>query len=106
MLLTVSEEEIAQARQDTALKIELDWQSYMSEARKEGRTEGEAKGLAQGLAEGEAKGLAKGEAKARKEREKARREKLESARRLKALGIPPDKITAGLELSPEDIEAL
>jgi predicted transposase YdaD len=83
MLLTVTREEIEQAQKETALKIELDWQSYMAEA----------------WEEGEANGLAAGEAK-------ARQEKLESARRLKAMGIPPDKIAAGLDLPPEDIKAL
>jgi hypothetical protein len=34
------------------------------------------------------------------------REKFEAARRLKAMGIPPDKIAAGFGLPPEDIEAL
>ena len=79
MLLTVSRDEVEQAQKEMALKIELDWQSDLSEARKEGLAEGEAK---------------------------ARQEKFESARRLKALGVPPDKIAAGLGLSPEDVEAL
>jgi predicted transposase/invertase (TIGR01784 family) len=79
MLLTVSRSELDHARRDADLKAELDWKSYMYEARQEGLAEGEAK---------------------------ARREKLESARRLKDMGIPPDKITAGLGLSPEDVEAL
>jgi predicted transposase/invertase (TIGR01784 family) len=83
MLLTVTRKEIERARRETALKIKMDWTSYMSEARDEG--------LARGLAKGEAK---------------ARREKLESARRLKSMGVPLDKIAAGLDLPPEDIEKL
>jgi predicted transposase/invertase (TIGR01784 family) len=79
MLLEVSRDEIELARKETALKIEMDWNSYMREAREEGLAEGEAK---------------------------ARQEKLQSARRLKDMGFPPDKIAAGLGLPPEDIAAL
>ncbi|MDR2259240.1 MAG: Rpn family recombination-promoting nuclease/putative transposase [Treponema sp.] len=87
MLLTVTKEEIEQARRETALKIELDWESYMAEAWEKGEAKGEAAGW-------------------QKRDEKARREKLESARRLKAMGVPLNKIAAGLDLPPEEIEAL
>jgi predicted transposase YdaD len=75
----VTREEIERAQQDTALKIEPGWNSYMAKAREEGW---------------------------QKRDEEARQEKLETARRLKALDIPVDKIAAGLALSPEDLEAL
>ncbi|MDR2079147.1 MAG: Rpn family recombination-promoting nuclease/putative transposase [Treponema sp.] len=106
MLLTVSQDEIELAQRETELKIELDWESYMNEARQEGLS----KGLAEGQAKGRQEGLVEGQAKGRQEglvegQAKARQEKLESARRLKAMGIPPDKIAVGLGLSPEDIEA-
>jgi predicted transposase/invertase (TIGR01784 family) len=108
MLLTVTQEEIEEARRETALKIQQDWDSYMAEAWEKGLAEGRAQGRAEGRAEGESKGLAEGESKGRAEGEvkglaKARQEKLESARKLKALGVPLDKIAAGLDLSSEDI---
>jgi predicted transposase/invertase (TIGR01784 family) len=87
MLLTVSQDEIEQARRETDLKIELDWQSYMAEAEAKGLAAGEAKGLAQGLA-------------------KARQEKLEFARSMKADGFAPEQIRKYTGLPPEDIAAL
>jgi predicted transposase YdaD len=83
MLLTVTREEVERAQQETALKIRMDWTSYMSEARNEG--------------------LAKGRAKAEA---KARREKFESARKLKKIGLTAAQIQDTLGLSPEDIEKL
>jgi predicted transposase/invertase (TIGR01784 family) len=60
------------------------------------RIEGEAKGKAEGLAEGEAKGLAKGEAKG----------KLETARKLKRLGVPTATIAQATGLSAAEIKRL
>jgi predicted transposase/invertase (TIGR01784 family) len=99
MLLTVTREEIEQAQQDTALKIELDWNSYMAEAREEGETEGLAKGLAKGQVKGETIGWQKRD-------EKARQEKLEAAWKMKEDGFSPEQIQKYTALSPEDIEAL
>jgi predicted transposase/invertase (TIGR01784 family) len=83
MLLTVSQDELDLAQRETDLKIELDWISYMSEARQEGRAE------------------AREEAEA-----KLRQEKLESARRMKADGFTPEQIQKYTSLPPEDIAAL
>ena len=87
MLLTVTKEEIAQAQRDTELKIELDWNSYMAEAREEGEAKGEAAGW-------------------QKRDEKARQEKLESARKMKEDGFSPEQIQKYTALSPEDMAAL
>jgi predicted transposase/invertase (TIGR01784 family) len=95
MLVTVTQDEIDQARKEQAYKLEMDWYCDMAEFCDEAREEG----LAEGREEGLAKGREEGEAQ-------ARREKLEAARKLKDLGVPPEKIAAGLGLSPEEIEAL
>jgi predicted transposase/invertase (TIGR01784 family) len=91
MILTVTQEEIERARQDTAVMIELDWNSYMAEAREEG--------LAQGKAEGTAEGWQKRD-------EEARQEKLEAARKMEADGFSPEQIQKYTGLPPEDIKAL
>jgi predicted transposase/invertase (TIGR01784 family) len=69
------------------------------DARREGLAEGRAEGLAEGREEGRAEGR-------EEERERAYQEKRESARRLKDMGIPPDKIAAGLGLTVEEIGRL
>ena len=63
---------------------------------KRGREEGLAKGLAKGREEGRAEGLAKGLAKGR----------AETARNMKANGLPVDLIAACSGLSPEEIAQL
>ena len=68
-----------------------------------GRAEGRAEGLAEGRAEGRAEGLAEGEAKAEA---KAQQEKLESARNLKANGVPIDIIASSLGLPADEVAAL
>lgn len=70
------------------------------EGRIEGRAEGRAEGLAEGRAEGRAEGLAEGLAKGRQE------ERLQMARKMKALGLPPDVIVQSTGLAPEEIANL
>ncbi|GHT95793.1 hypothetical protein FACS1894141_5040 [Spirochaetia bacterium] len=62
----------------------------------EGKAEGLAKGKAAGMAEGKAAGLAEGEAKNR----------IETARKMKALGLSMGAITEVTGLGPEEIERL
>ena len=52
VLMTVSRDEEERARIMRDEKIELDWQSYMSWAKKEGHSQGLAEGRAEGRAEG------------------------------------------------------
>ena len=60
VLMTVSRDEEERARIMRDEKIELDYQSYMAWAKKEGRAEGLAEGRAEGRTEGLAKGRAEG----------------------------------------------
>ncbi|MDR1899914.1 MAG: hypothetical protein LBQ55_07905 [Treponema sp.] len=83
VLLTVSRDEIERARLDSEYEGALDYQSDMVSSRREG--------------------LAEGWEKRDKE---AHQEKLASARRLKDMGFPPDKIALGLGLTAEEIEGL
>jgi flagellar biosynthesis/type III secretory pathway protein FliH len=99
VLLTVSRDEIERARLDSEYEGCLDRQAERADARWEGRTEGLVEGRAEGLAEGEAKGRAE-------EAERAYQEKLESGRKLKDMGFPPDKIAMGLGFTLEEIERL
>jgi predicted transposase/invertase (TIGR01784 family) len=132
MVLTVTQDEIEQAQRETALKIQLDWESYMAEAwdvgeaaglakgkaeglaqgKAQGLTEGKTQGLAQGKAEGKTQGLAEGKAQGltegtaqgwQKRDDEARQEKLEAARKMKADGFSPEQIQKYTGLSPEDI---
>lgn len=64
----------------------------------------EQKGLAKGLAKGRAKGLAEGRAKGRAEG--AHQEKMQSARKMKDLGMPIEVISQVTGLTPQEIEAL
>ena len=63
------------------------------EGRAEGRMEGRMEGRAEGIAEGRAEGMAEGEAK----------KALETARKLKELGIDVSIISQATGLSPEEI---
>ena len=65
--------------------------------------EGMAKGIAEGMEKGMAKGIAKGIAQAE---EKSRLEKLESARRLKAMNLTASQISEAIGLTVEEIESL
>ncbi|MDR1894801.1 MAG: hypothetical protein LBQ61_08995, partial [Spirochaetales bacterium] len=92
---TVSRDEIERARLSSEYEGMLDRQAELTDARDEGRNIGLAVGMAKGLAEGRAEAA-----------EKAHQEKIESARRLKSLGVLPDKIALGLGLAQEEIEKL
>ena len=65
--------------------------------------EGMAKGIAEGMEKGMEKGMAKGIAQAE---EKSRLEKLESARRLKAMNLTASQISEAIGLTVEEIESL
>jgi predicted transposase/invertase (TIGR01784 family) len=95
VLMTVSRDEVERARLESELKYELDTQSRFAYA--------EQKGLAKGLADGLAKGLAEGLAEGRAE---GRAEKLEIARKMKAIGRPLTEIAEVTGLSPETVQDL
>ncbi|MDR1586671.1 MAG: Rpn family recombination-promoting nuclease/putative transposase [Treponema sp.] len=79
-LFTLSRDEAERARLESDLKYELDLQSSMTDARREGRAEGLIAGKAEGLAE--------------------------AARTMKQDGLSPEKIREYTHLSPEEIERL
>ena len=70
---------------------------------KEGMAKGIAEGMEKGMEKGMAKGIAKGIAQAE---EKSRLEKLESARRLKAMNLTASQISEAIGLTVEEIESL
>jgi predicted transposase/invertase (TIGR01784 family) len=80
VLLTISKDEEERARLENRLKSQLDWQSEMSDARREG------------IAEGEEKGQQKGH--------------FEDARRMKASGYPTEEIQRITGLPVEEIDKL
>jgi len=94
-------EESAMSREDhaeyrrTRDSLEMS-QVMLAVAKDEGLAEGEAKGLDKGRAEGLAEGEAKGETKAR----------LDTARKLKALGLPVETITVATGIPAEEIDRL
>lgn len=88
--------EIAFARE----KFRLDMSSRLYDAEQEGLEKGMSEGLEKGMAEGLEKGMAEG---IEKGSENAR---VETARRLKSLGLDTDIIRKATGLSPERIESL
>lgn len=88
--------------------------AYQKDKNAREREEARAKGLAEGLAEGRAEGIAEGRAEERAKAElekqeltaKAYQEKLESARKLKQLGVAPEIISQAHCLTIEDINKL
>jgi predicted transposase/invertase (TIGR01784 family) len=86
-LLTISRDEAEWARLESELKYELDAQSFMTGAWRDGKAEGKAEGLTEAA-------------------QKAYQEKLESARRMKLDGLSPEQIRSYTQLSPEEIERL
>ena len=83
-------------RYDEGLRKYRDTLSVLDGARQDGLAEGRAAGLAEGRAAGLAEGLAAG----------AEQEKVETARRLLAIGASVDVVATATGLSPERIEAL
>ena len=79
------------AKYDESLRIYRDTISVMEGQYQEGLEKGIEKGIEKGFAKAE---------------EKARKEKLESARKLKAMNLTTAQIAEAIGLSPEEIEAL
>ncbi|MEL3907664.1 MAG: hypothetical protein P1P64_01460 [Treponemataceae bacterium] len=108
VLLTVTEEERQIARELSEYKYQLMVQGEREEARKEGLAEGKLEGRKEGLLEGEKlgikKGLSQGEARGvmKGELKKAR----ETAKLLKLLGDPMEKIVKVTGLSESEIDEL
>ncbi|MDR0877526.1 MAG: hypothetical protein LBN21_05695 [Treponema sp.] len=75
-------------------KAAMDYRSGLNASRRAGR------------AEGRAEGLALGEAKVLEEQAKARQKNLETARKLKAAGVPGETIAESFGFSAEDIAKL
>ena len=94
----LSQEE--QEKYDESLKAADDYygvlMSYYMNGIDEGVAKGEAKGLANGRAEGRAEGLAEGENKAN----------IATAKRLLAMGLSADQVSAATQLPLEHIEKL
>jgi predicted transposase/invertase (TIGR01784 family) len=84
VLMTISKDEIEQARLRSELKYELDTQSKLVSARREGLQQGLQKGL-------------------QKAQREARREKLEIARKLGARGFSGTEIADILNINPEEL---
>jgi predicted transposase/invertase (TIGR01784 family) len=80
-------------------KAAMDYRSGMGNAREDGVKLGRAQGREEGIVIGEARGLELG-------LKQARREKLESARRMKKDGFTPEQIQKYSGLSPEEIRKL
>jgi predicted transposase/invertase (TIGR01784 family) len=91
-LVTITQDEIEYARQTSLLKGELDWQSGLVEAKREGRREGFAKGLSKGRTEGHNEGRTE--------------TSLENARKMKAMGFLTEQIHDVTGLSIETIDQL
>jgi predicted transposase/invertase (TIGR01784 family) len=79
-LLTVSRDEIERARLSSEYEGMLDRQAELTDARREARREGRAEAA-----------------------QEARREKLETARKMKEDGLPPELIQKYTNLPPEEI---
>ncbi|MDR2479307.1 MAG: hypothetical protein LBD48_08340, partial [Treponema sp.] len=67
VLMTISKDEVERARLVSEYKYQLDTQSKLVHAKREGLREGEQRGLQKGWREGEQKGLQKGEQRGRLE---------------------------------------
>ena len=101
---------------DASLRRSRDYYATLETAKEEGLAEGLAEGRAEGHAEGHAEGLAEGHAKGRAEGreeglaeglEKGRlNEKIENARKMKAMGIENAVIANVTGLSVNEIEKL
>ena len=85
-LYTLSADEETRAEYEARLKARRDLHAQIAYAYDDG--------LATGLEKGEARGLEKGRAE----------ERLETARKLKAMGLSPEQITAATGLSQEALE--
>jgi predicted transposase/invertase (TIGR01784 family) len=88
---------------DMQSKLIYETEKARKQGRKQGQKQGREEGKKEGREEGREEGLAEG---IQVGVEKAYREKLESARVLKAKGVPVDTIAESLHLSPETVEGL
>ncbi|GHU06262.1 hypothetical protein FACS1894147_13010 [Spirochaetia bacterium] len=88
VLMTISRDEVERARLTSEFKYEMDLQSKMVTARREGEQRGEQRGLQKGRQEGRREG------------------EQEVAKNLKALNISVDTISRSTGLSPEEIAGL
>ena len=77
-----------------------DYYSTVTTAEKKGRAEGLAEGMEKGLAEGMEKGLAEGM------EEGQQQEKVETVRRLQAMGLTVEQIAQGVELTIDEVKTL
>jgi predicted transposase/invertase (TIGR01784 family) len=91
-VVEISRDEIERAQQDWIFKNEMDYQSGMVGARREG----EEIGFSKGLTEGKEQGLEQG----------AYQEKLETARKLKRRGLAVWQIAEDTGLSSDEVEKL
>ena len=102
----LSQEE--QEKYDESLKTADDYygvlMSYYMNGIDEGVAKGEAKGLAKGLANGRAKGRAEGRAEGLAEGEN--KANIATAKRLLAMGLSADQVSAATQLPLEHIEKL
>jgi predicted transposase/invertase (TIGR01784 family) len=80
VLVTISKDEVERARLTSEFKYEMDTQSRVTQAKRDGEKEGRRKG--------------------------GKERAIEIARNFKSLGIPLDQIALGTGLSPEEIAAL
>lgn len=72
------------------------WQKGLADGREEGRAEGREEGREEGRAEGREEGRAEG----------AKDEKKATARRLLAMGLSAEQVTAATQLSLDEIKKL
>jgi len=117
--LAFSKEELQYFHETSKLKYELDMNDLKARTRREGREEGRAEGRTEGLAEGRTEGRTEGLAEGRTEghaegraealqeaAEKNQREKLETALKLKTMGLSLSQIVEATKLPPEEVEKL
>jgi predicted transposase/invertase (TIGR01784 family) len=96
VLMTISRDEVERARLMSEFKYEIDTQSKIGYARREGREEGRAEGQREGRKEGRKEGQREGREEGQKE----------IARNLKAMGDPVNKIARVTGLTEEQIREL
>lgn len=85
---------------DVGLRKYRDTLSVLEGAKLDGLAEGRAEGRAQGIAEGRAEGIAEGRA------EGAQKEKIETAKRLLAIGADTNTIAIATGLTTNEVESL
>ena len=89
---------------DVGLRKYRDTLSVLEGAKLDGLAEGRAQGIAEGRAQGVAEGRAEGKAEGRAEG--AQKEKIETAKRLLAIGTDTKTIAIATGLSTNEVESL